>query len=159
MPVKENVFLPNNRSQAVARLKQQKRTLLRNPELKTFYEDAIQQLIDTDILEIVDEGADADKSRVFNIPHFVIQQSKRRLIYDASAKFERYLLNSVLYQGMDNLEKLVDVVMRFRRNAVAFCADIKEMFLHCGINDNGRDLLRILWFKDHDYFRRIYSDL
>ena len=64
--------------------------------------------------------------------------------------YEGCSLNSVLYQGKDNLRRLVDVIMRFRRHLIAFCADVKEMFLQCGINEADRDLLRILWYQDQN---------
>ena len=53
------------------RLEQQRKTLLRNSELTSFYEESIQHLLDTDKLEIVDKKADSIDGRVFYISHIV----------------------------------------------------------------------------------------
>ena len=120
-----------------------------NPELENFYSKTVQQLKHNDKLKLVNEDSGSVEGRVFTIPHLVTKQ-KKRLVYDASTRHEGRSLNDVLHQGEDNLQKLTDVILRFRRYPVAFTADVKEMFLQCGINEPDRDLLRILWFKDHD---------
>ena len=88
--------------------------------------------------------------RIFCIPHFVTKQAKKRLVYDGCAQFQNVSLNSVLYKGCDNLQRLCDVILRFRRFKIAFSCDIKDMFMQCEIVEQDRDLLRVLWFKDND---------
>ena len=56
----------------------------------------------------------------------------------------------MLHQSKDELQKLCDVRMRFRRFSVACCCDIQEMFMQYGINKNNRDFLKTLGFDDHD---------
>ena len=129
---------------------QQRKSLKRNTQIENFCSKTVQQLLDTDKLELVDEDSGFVEGRVFSIPHFVTKQKKKQLVYDASARHEGRSLNDVLYQGEDNLQKLIDVILRFRHYPVAFTADVKEMFLQCGINEPVRNLLRIVWFKDHD---------
>ena len=71
-------------------------------------------------------------------------------MYNGNAKYNDVSLNSVFHQGRDNLQRLRDVLMRFRKYPVAFSCDIKEMFMQCGINERYKDSLRIFWFCDHD---------
>ena len=151
LPLKdENCVVPNNRVQAKSRLLQQKKMMENNAELLEFYADAVQKLIDTDKLELVTTDSDDCPERAFYIPHFVTRQAKKRLVYDGSARFNNVSLNSMLYKGSDNLQRLCDVLIRFRRFPIAVSCDIKEMFLQCGIHECDRDLLRILWFKDNN---------
>ena len=56
----------------------------------------------------------------------------------------------MLHQSKDELQKLCDVRMRFRRFSVACCCDIQEMFMQYGINKNNRDFLKTLGFDNHD---------
>ena len=72
-------------------------------------------------------------------------------IYDGSAKCNNICLNSLLHQGKDDLQRFSDVLIRFRRFPVEFSCDIQKMFMQCGINEKDRDLLRILWFENHDF--------
>ena len=49
------------------------------------------------------------------------------------------------------------MLIQFRHFPVTFTCNIKEIFLQCGINKKDRNLLRILWFKDHDLKRPIVT--
>ena len=150
LPVRTDKGLPSdNKVLAESRILKQRNLLQRDAEARQFYVDAIDQLIKTDKIEPID-GSDDNTDRVYYIPHFVTIHKKRRLVYDASAKGERSSLNLFLLQGVDTTQRLWHVLMRFRRFPIAFTCDIKEMFLQCGINKKDRNLLRILWFKDHD---------
>ena len=44
--------------------------------------------------------------------------------------------------------RLVGVLTGFRREPVAFMADIEAMFLHVHVTEPCRDLLRFLWWED-----------
>ena len=54
------------------------------------------------------------------------------------------------YKGYDNLQRLCDVILRFRRFKIAFSCDIKDMFKQCDIVERDRDSLRVLWFNNND---------
>ena len=53
-------------------------------------------------------------------------------------------------QGPDLTNSLVGVLLRFRRGNVAFMADIEAMFMQVKVNTDHRDVLRFLWFENHD---------
>ena len=57
LPVKDNLHLADNRERAKVRLMQQRKSLKRNPELENFSTKTVQQLINTDKLELVDEDS------------------------------------------------------------------------------------------------------
>ena len=103
LPIKDDVDkLPNNRQQAESRSLQQRKLMKNNAELLDFYTNAVQKLIDTDKLELVDADCDSTPNRTFYIPHFITKQAKKRLVYDGSARFNNVSLNSVSHKGSDN---------------------------------------------------------
>ena len=77
-------------------------------------------------------------------------KKKLRLVYDASAKYQKVSLNDTLYQGPDLNNQLRGVLLRFREKPVGFGGDIESMFNMFRVPPNQRDLLRYYWFKDND---------
>ena len=146
----DDVKLPNNKTQAESRLLQQRKMMKKDFALKEFYVETFQKLIATNKVEAVNVENEQKSNRIFYIPHFVTRQAKKRLVYDGFAQFQNVSLNSVLYKGCDNLQRLCDVILRFRRFKIAFSCDIKDMFLQCGIVERDRDSLRVLWFNNND---------
>ena len=53
-----------------------------------------------------------------------------------------------MIKGPSFTEKLGDVLLKFRVNDYAFCADISKAFLRVGLQSVDRDFVRFLWFKD-----------
>jgi hypothetical protein len=59
-----------------------------------------------------------------------------REVFDSSAIFEGVSLNSLLMSGPDLTNKLVGVLMRFRKNAVAITSDVEQMFYQFRVTEN-----------------------
>ena len=53
---------------------------------------------------------------------------KIRVVFDSSAQYEGVSLNDVLLSGPDLNNKLLGVLLRFRREQVALTVDIEQMF-------------------------------
>ena len=70
------VSMPDNRQHAKSRLLQQRKLMKNNSELLEFYTNAVQKLIETDKLELVD--TDCAPGTSFYIPRFVTSQTKKR---------------------------------------------------------------------------------
>ena len=51
------------------------------------------------------------------------------MVFDSSAQYDGVSLNNVLLTGPDLNNTLLGVLIRFRREAIAFIADIEQMFL------------------------------
>ena len=102
-------------------------------------------------LEIIDENTIViNPHQIWYLSSFITKQIKMRIVYDAKAKYRGISLNDCLYPGADCLNKLLDILLRFRENEFAFSCDIKNMFMQVGIAEKNRDLLRLLWFENHD---------
>ena len=87
------------------------------------------------------------------MPHRpIIRQDKAttkvRMVFDASAKGQGPSLNDCLHAGPPLATSLFGNLLRFRSYKVAVVADIEKAFLQIAINENQRDFVRFLWFKD-----------
>ena len=73
-----------------------------------------------------------------------------RIVYNCSARDGKSSpsLNDCLIKGPSLTEKLGDILLKFRINEYAFCADISKAFLRVGLQDTDRDYVRFLWFRD-----------
>ena len=89
---------------------------------------------------------------VWFIPHHGVYHPKKpgkiRVVFDCSAELEGQSLNQSLLQGPDLTNNLVGVLDRFRKEPVAVMCDIESMFCQVQVNEQHRDLLRLLWWKD-----------
>jgi len=56
----------------------------------------------------------------------------------------------MLLSGPDLTNSVLGVLIRFRQNAVAFMADIEQMFHSFLVRREHRDLLRFFWYKDNN---------
>lgn len=61
----------------------------------------------------------------------------------------------VSLKGPDLNNSLLGVLMRFRKEAVAFTADIEQMFYCFNMREEDRNFLRLLWFCDNNLCNEI----
>ncbi len=78
-----------------------------------------------------------------------------RVVFDSSAQHNGVSLNDVLLTGPDLNNTLVGVLIRFRKEAIAFTADIEQMFYCFLVREEDRNFLRFLWFQDNDLSKDI----
>ena len=118
----------DSRSTALRRLYQIEQRLDRDSEYAAMYYREMARLIYNGYAEKVNE--DISRPRIWYLPHFGVANAnkprKLRLVFDAA----------------DLLQSLLGVILRFRQYAVAFKADIKEMFLRIFVNESDRGALR-----------------
>jgi hypothetical protein len=57
--------------------------------------------------------------------------------------------------GLDLTNNLVGVLMRFRKNAVAITSDVEQMFYQFRVTENHKDYIRIFWYQDNDFSKRL----
>ena len=96
------------------------------------------------------EALKREESEVFYLPHHHVTKesttTKLRVVFDASAKSSSGLsLNDILLVGPVIQDNLFSILLRFRMHRVALSADIAKMYRQVGLNDEDRDLHRILW--------------
>ena len=70
------------------------------------------------------------------------------MVYDASARLRGPSLNDCLHMRPKFNQKILDLLLRFRKHQVALTADIEKAFLMIQIAKEDHDALRFLWVDD-----------
>ncbi|XP_069122241.1 uncharacterized protein [Argopecten irradians] len=144
--------LPNNRNEAMKRAKSLTASLRKNTRKKDHFVQFMAKILEKGHAELA-PNTNPTKERWY-LPIFGIYHAKKpdslRVVFDSSAKYQGVSLNDSLLKGPDLANSLLAILMRFRREPIAFMADIQQMF-HCFyVKEDDRDLLRFLWHKDND---------
>ena len=142
----EQVVLPNNISQAKARLMGLQKNL-NNRSLYDIYDNEVSQLLSCGYAE---RAPDRCGEKAWYIPHHCVpkKNNKIRLVFDCASKYKGMSLNSQVFQGPDYINKLHFVLLRFRQHQYAISADIESMYNRVKVPVCDRDALRFLWFLD-----------
>ena len=153
IPLKdEDVVLPNNRVLAERRLTSLGRRMKNDVEFAEQYHDSVEEMIDKGYAEPVPVAdIHRDDGRVNYLAHHGVRHASKnriRVVYDCAMKYDGVSLNDCLLQGPDMTNSLLDVLMRFRMERVAFMADVESMFNQVRVPESERDLLRFLWWRD-----------
>lgn len=124
---------------------------LANPTFSQHYHTFMHDILNKGDAELV-PLSDIDKPNAWYIPHFGVYHPKKpgkiRVVFDGSAKVGGLCLNDLLLQGPDQLNSLVGILMRFRKESVGLACDIGRMFHQFRVPSNHRDYLRFLWYSD-----------
>ena len=149
----KNVELPNNVSIARSRLNKLKVRLERDQQFASDYKTFMSDMLEKGIAEVVPKGSEnRNDGRVWVLPHHAVyhphKPDKIRVVFDCAAQFQGISLNDCLLQGPDQTNTLLDVLLRFRMERIAFIADIEGMFNQVYVHEADRDFLRFLWWQD-----------
>ncbi|GFX50377.1 integrase catalytic domain-containing protein [Trichonephila clavipes] len=124
-------------------------------ELYQQYREIIRDYTEQGIIEVKTEITDNKlKIPVYYLPHKAIRKdgrltSKTRIVFDAGSHQNNELsLNDCLWPGINLNPNLLDILINFRLNAIAFCSDIKQAFLQICLADEHKDAVRFLWSDD-----------
>ena len=150
MPFKESILeLECNISMAEQRLEYLKRKMERSTEYKDEYTSFMNEMIDHKFCEPVPLHELSNPS--WYIPHHGVYhrvKKKIRVVFDCSAKSNGRSLNQSLLTGPDLINSLLGILLRFRKEPVAFQCDITKMFLQFYVQKHQRDYLRFLWWDN-----------
>ncbi|KAM4037007.1 uncharacterized protein ACNLHF_015817 isoform 1-T1 [Anomaloglossus baeobatrachus] len=144
--------LPNNKELALKRLTYLKRTFLKKPEMELHFFAFMDKIFKNGHAEVAPPLK--ENNECWYLPTFGVYHPKKpgqiRVVFDSSSRYQGLSLNDVLLTGPDLNNSLIGVLIRFRKEAVAITADIQQMF-HCFlVNEEHRDFLRFLWFRDNE---------
>ena len=104
------------------------------------------------IIEEVQTHGDTDQ--VLYSPHKEVVKEDRsttklRIVFDASAKCKDTIsLNDVLHKGPSLNAKLYSLLLKFRVHPIVLTANIEKAYLQININEEHRDYLRFLWYRN-----------
>ncbi len=153
----KNPRLPNNRPQALKRLTSLKRNLERKPVMREHFLSFMDKMFKNGHAELAPPLSEREEQ--WYLPTFGVYHPKKpnqiRVVFDSSAQHNGVSLNDVLLTGPDLNNTLVGVLIRFRKEAIAFTADIEQMFYCFLVREEDRNFLRFLWFQDNDLSKDI----
>ena len=138
---------------AKQRIQGLRRKFLNNKRLQQEYAGYMNTLISKNYAELVpQQQLHYKKGKVWYIPHHGVIQGKGslRVVFDCGATFKGASLNSELLPGPNLTSSLLGVLLRFRKEVVAFMGDIQAMFHQVKVAEEDRDFLRFLWWPDGD---------
>ena len=144
--------LPNNRPVALRRAKMLSANLQRDPAKRQHF---------TTFMGAIFEAGHAERAppvpwggECWYLPIFGVYHPKKpghiRGVFDSAAKFEGISLNDILLTGPDQTNSLLGILLRFRQEAIAVMADIRQMFYCFKVPETQRNFLRFFWFKDNN---------
>ncbi|XP_027897195.1 uncharacterized protein LOC114159423 [Xiphophorus couchianus] len=144
--------LPDNRQQTIRRFHSLKHNLERKPEMSQHFFSFMEKIFENGHAEVA-PLLNLNQERWY-LPIFGVYHPKKpgniRVVFDSSAQHQGVSLNDVLLKGPDLNNLLLGVLMRFRKEAIAITADIKQMFHSFLVREEDRNFLRFFWFKDND---------
>ena len=156
LPFREsNVQLPNNRSQAVQRLHGLKKRFQGDTQYRAEYVSFMSEIIEKGYARKVSaEELSPKEGKVWYLPHHGVYHPKKpnsiRVVFDCSARYQCESLNDHLLQGPDLSSKLTGVLTRFRKERVAFMADVEKMFFQVKVKKEDQNFFRFLWWPNGD---------
>ena len=152
LPSKDDSPMPVNRSQADVLLSKLKHKLEIDEVYRGHYFVFMSKLFDAGHAEEVTEPA--KEGREWYLPHHGVynprKPDKLRVVFNASIQFRGHILNKKLLQGPDQLNNLVGVLCRYRKELVTLTCDIEGMFHQVQVRPEDRDYFRFLWFPNND---------
>ena len=148
-----DIHLPDNKQQAVHRLKSLHRKMLNHSTFHQQYTAFMDQLLVKGYAEKVpEEELMRNDGRVWYLPHHGVfhprKPGKIRIVFDCSALYEGISLNNILLQGPNLTNDLVGVLLKFRQNSVVIIGDIESMFHQVKVSPQDCDCLRFLWWPN-----------
>ncbi|XP_064646181.1 uncharacterized protein LOC135499366 [Lineus longissimus] len=140
--------LPNNRSMAERRFFSLERTLVKKPELMTRYNEIMEQNRKKGYIETCPETN--PEAPCWYLPHFPVIREDRstnkvRIVLDSAAKYQNLSLNDTMLAGPKLQHDIIDILVGFRKGAVALVGDVREMFPQVVLREEDRMLHRILF--------------
>lgn len=156
---KDDVRMPENREQAEVRASYLKKRLIKNPKMHADYVKTMKDVLSNNYARKVPDDRTTKKGKSWYLPHHGVYHPKKpeklRVVFDCSARFGGVSLNSELLQGPNLTSSLVGVLTRFRKEPIAFQADIEAMFHQVQVKDEDRDFLKFLWWPDGDLNQKL----
>jgi hypothetical protein len=144
--------MPNNFVQARKRAYILDSSLHKDPRKKEQFFTFMSKVLKSGAAEVAPTRINGE---CWYLPLFGVHHPRKpnqiRGVFDSSAVYENVSLNSVLMSGPDLTNNLTGILLRFRKDAIAICGDIEQMFYAFRVHEEHRDYLRFLWYENNDF--------
>ncbi|XP_018399602.1 PREDICTED: uncharacterized protein LOC108777262 [Cyphomyrmex costatus] len=144
--------LGHSRDIAIKRLRHMERKFTKSPEIKQQYKIFMQEYEELNHMTEISNQEDSQTS--LYLPHHAVVKpdsvtTKLRVVFDASCPTSSGVsLNNILHTGPTIQQDLLSIILRFRQHRFVITADIKQMYRQILVQDDQRDLQRIVWRPD-----------
>ena len=149
----EDINLPNNKMLAEKRLQYLKKKFQKDEKFQSDYKAFMKTIFEKGYAR--EAQPDNQNNNSWYIPHHGVYHPRKldklRVVFDCSSEFKGRSLNKELMSGPDLTNQIVGLLARFRKNKVAFMADIESMFYQVLVAEEHRSYLKFLWWKDGNY--------
>ncbi|XP_077866221.1 uncharacterized protein LOC144353806 [Saccoglossus kowalevskii] len=121
-----------------------------SPELLHTYNEIISDQLSRGFIEKIKED---NPEEGHYIPHHSVAKYSTttpiRIVYDCSCtQYPNPSLNDCLETGPSLINDLVEILIRFRVNKIAFTSDIEKAFLNVQLAEHDRKYTKFLWLSD-----------
>ncbi|XP_064629179.1 uncharacterized protein LOC135488484 [Lineus longissimus] len=126
--------LPDNYTQALARLQSTEKKLRQNDEYARMYQGQIDDLVARGCArKLTTEEIETYNGPVFYLSHHAVLRPEKestpcRVVFNSAANFRGHCLNEYQCKGPNLLNSLLGVIMRFREKPIAIYGDISKMY-------------------------------
>lgn len=144
-------FLGDSYRIAFHRLQSIQSKLKTNDKLRKGYEEYFNGYIEAGHLRLVTVEEISDTQNCYFMPHHAVfkessTSTKIRVVFDASCKTTNgFSLNDRLLTGPVLQSDLFTIILRWRKNYIAFAADISKMYLQFRVHPEDAKFQRVLW--------------
>ena len=147
--------LPCNSRVALQRLGKLKSKFMRDKKYFHDYCKVIDKLLSQGHASLVLPNSSMNNlGHTWYLPHHGVyhlrKKDKLRVVFDGSSRYQGASLNERLLTGPDLINSLTGILLRFRKEIVAFSVDIAEMFHQFVVDETYRDYLRFYWYINND---------
>ena len=152
----ERPRLVSNRPLAERRLQQVERKLAKDEKIATAYQQVIDEYLQKNYIRRI-PSTERRSEAEWLLPHFPVIRPDRattkvRIVFDASATYQGRSLNTETLPGPKLQNNLFDILVRFRKELVAFAGDVSQMYHQLVLQPVDRPFHRFLW-RDLDSSR------
>lgn len=151
LPVFKEGNLSNCKPAAISRLIAMENKFKKNPEFGISYKQFLKEYEELGHMCQVKENLNIDKRKAHYLPHHAVIKSdsyttKLRVVFDGSCKGpDGESLNSILGVGPTVQPDIFSILVKFRIPAIAFSADIQQMYRQIFVDEEDQNLQRIVW--------------
>lgn len=158
---KNSESMQNNRAVAEHRLTLLERRLQRDSNLAETYKETIHSDLQKGYVKRLNPDEIQSEERQWYLSHHPVlnpnKPGKVRRVCDAACRYQGASLNDNLITGLDLLNSLTGILMRFREERIALSADIEAMFNQVALPKDNQPVLRFLWRDSPDAETEIYQ--
>ncbi|XP_073841572.1 uncharacterized protein [Musca autumnalis] len=154
--------LCSNRYVALCQFLRNEKSMSRNPELKSMYDEVMQEYLSLGHMKLV-ESPKSNSAPCFYLPHHGVYKpesatTKLRVVFNGSCPTATgKSLNDLLYVGPVLQKDIISLILNWRMYRYVFNADISKMYRQILINPNQTNFQRIIYRSSPDEEVKDYS--